>query len=63
MPGRKTSVYLSEKLASQVRHDGRTILELINAGLVASAVESLEDRLRRIVREELDRDRQNSVSG
>ena len=54
MGGQKTSVYLSDSLAAQWRASGLTLSELIRRGLERGSV---EDTLRRVLREELGQGR------
>jgi hypothetical protein len=56
MAGRKTSVYLSEQVASALDASGRSLAEVIAAGLGIEP-EPTEDMIRRVIREELDRAR------
>ena len=53
MAGRKTSVYLSEELSAQVEASGMPLAEILRRGLTADEPESLEDMIRRVVRDEL----------
>jgi hypothetical protein len=50
----KTSVWLSEELAQRWHDSGMSLSELVKRGLDASEGKDPDDRLRRIIREELD---------
>ena len=51
----KTSVWLSDELAQRWKDTGLPLAELVKRGLDAGEPEALDDKIRRIIREELKR--------
>jgi hypothetical protein len=51
----KTSVWLSDEIAERWKQTGLPLAELVKRGLDAGEPEPWDDKLRRIMREELER--------
>jgi hypothetical protein len=51
----KTSIWLPDEVAEQWRASGVSLAELVKRGLAAGEPEPLDGKIRRILREELER--------